>query len=192
LLAGAVHATVALVSPAVAETPDGVPGTVAGVTAADAGEYMPVPAELIAATRKTYDVPLVRPVTVCVVAVLVWNVLDAEVQCAPLSEEYCTSYPSIAAPPLSAGAVHETVDCALPRVACTPVGAPGALVVPPIVTGVDATEYGPVPAPLIAPMRKMYVPLVRPVTVCVVAVLVWNVLDAEVQCAPLSEEYCTS
>jgi len=38
-------------------------GTAAGVTAAEAADADPVPAELIAATVKVYAVPLVRPVT---------------------------------------------------------------------------------------------------------------------------------
>jgi hypothetical protein len=51
--------------------------------------YAPVPAELTAATRNTYAVPLVRPVTVALVAVDVpsANVLHVE----PESLENCTT-----------------------------------------------------------------------------------------------------
>ena len=57
-----------------ADKPVGAPGAVTGatgVTAADAVEYAPVPALFTAATRKTYAVPLVSPVTVAEVFGLV-------------------------------------------------------------------------------------------------------------------------
>jgi hypothetical protein len=57
------------VLPATPLTPLGAPAGVAGVTAADGAELGPVPTPLRAATAKVYAVPLVRPVTVCVVAV---------------------------------------------------------------------------------------------------------------------------
>jgi hypothetical protein len=47
----------------------GAPGTVAGVTAAEAAEAGPVPTALIAETVKVYAVPFVKPVRVWVVAV---------------------------------------------------------------------------------------------------------------------------
>jgi hypothetical protein len=62
-----------------------------GVTGVDDAEYAPEPTLLIAATRKTYDVPLVSPTTDCVVAALVWKALDAATQIPPLLGEYCTS-----------------------------------------------------------------------------------------------------
>jgi len=48
--AGAVHVTDACALPAVADTAVGAPGTVAGVTAAEAAEAGPVPAALAALT----------------------------------------------------------------------------------------------------------------------------------------------
>ena len=42
----------------------GAPGTVAGVTAADAVEAALVPVALVAVTVNVYAVPLVKPVTV--------------------------------------------------------------------------------------------------------------------------------
>ena len=60
----AVQDTVAVVSPAVAETPEAVPGTPEGVTELDADEALPEPLALVAVTVKVYAVPLVRPVTV--------------------------------------------------------------------------------------------------------------------------------
>ena len=52
----------------VPETPVGAPARVAGVTAPDGADPGPVPGPLMAATVNVYAVPLVRPVTVCVVA----------------------------------------------------------------------------------------------------------------------------
>ena len=54
-----------LLSLAAAVIPVGAPGAIgAGVTADDALEAVPVPAELVAVTVKVYAVPLVSPVTV--------------------------------------------------------------------------------------------------------------------------------
>lgn len=50
LLAGAVHDTDAWLSPAVADTAVGTPGTANGVTALDAAEAAPVPTEFVAVT----------------------------------------------------------------------------------------------------------------------------------------------
>src|SRR5947209_20508256 len=68
--AGAVNVTVACALPAIAVTPVGAPGTVIGVTAFDGADGGPVPTALVAVTVKVYDVPLLRPVTRCVVAVV--------------------------------------------------------------------------------------------------------------------------
>jgi hypothetical protein len=65
--AGAVHDSATCPCPAVPATAVGAPGTVAGVTAAEAAEFGPIPTLLTAATWKVYAVPLVRPVTVNVV-----------------------------------------------------------------------------------------------------------------------------
>jgi hypothetical protein len=61
---GALQLTRAVVFPAVAETDVGLPGTVAGTTAADALDPGPVPAPLVAVTVNVYLSPLVRPETV--------------------------------------------------------------------------------------------------------------------------------
>lgn len=71
LLDGAVHDTLAWPSPAVPVTAVGAPGTVAGVTADDADDAVPVPAALVAVTVNVYAVPFVKPVTVAVVAPVV-------------------------------------------------------------------------------------------------------------------------
>jgi hypothetical protein len=52
LLAGAVHEIVAWRAPVDAAALVGTPGVVTGVTELDAVEYVPVPAELTAATLK--------------------------------------------------------------------------------------------------------------------------------------------
>jgi hypothetical protein len=67
---GAVKLTVAWALPATAVTPVGAPGTVAGVTLFDAADEGPVPIALVAFTVNVYAVPLVRPVIICVVAVV--------------------------------------------------------------------------------------------------------------------------
>ena len=64
LLAGAAHDTVACVLPAVAVTPVGAPGAVAGVTAVEGEDALLVPRLLVAVTVKVYAVPLASPVTV--------------------------------------------------------------------------------------------------------------------------------
>ena len=61
---GAAKLTDALPLLPLAEMLVGTPGAVvAGVTADDALEVVPVPIELVAVTVKVYAVPLVRPVT---------------------------------------------------------------------------------------------------------------------------------
>ena len=156
LLAGAMKETEACALPPVAVTPVGGPGTVAGVTEFDGADAGPVPTEFAAVTVKVYEVPLVSPVTTCVV-----EVLPALVSTPPAGFEV-TVYPVIAAPPLLAGAVKETVACALPPVAVTPMGAPGTVAG---VTEFDGADAGPVPAELLAVTVNVYaVPLVRPVT----------------------------
>ena len=83
---GAVHERLTEALPAVGVGAEGVAGTPAGVTADDALEYALVPNALVAAILNTYEVPLVRPVTVAVVDALVpsANVVQFE----PLSLEY--------------------------------------------------------------------------------------------------------
>ena len=80
-----------------------------------------------------------------------------------------TVYPVTGAPPVEAGAVHDTADWAFWWVvAVTPVGAPGTV---DGVAGAEAAEGTLVPMALVAVTVKVYaVPLVRPVTVQVVVV----------------------
>ena len=69
----------------------------------------------------------------------------------------------MAAPPLLAGAVHDTTDWVLAyEVALTAVGAVGTVAG---VAGADGLEAGPMPAGLVAVTVKVYaVPLFRPLT----------------------------
>jgi hypothetical protein len=67
----AVQLTVALVSPRTAVTLVGVVGIAAGVTGAVAVEAAEVPRPFVAVTVNVYAVPLVRPETVHVTAVVV-------------------------------------------------------------------------------------------------------------------------
>ena len=64
LLTGSLHVKDTDALPAVPATEVGAPGGAAGVTADDAVETDPVPAALVALTRKVYAVPFVKPVTV--------------------------------------------------------------------------------------------------------------------------------
>ena len=75
-----------------------------------------------------------------------------------------TVYPVMAAPPLLAGAVHDTTDWALAyEVPVTVVGAPGIVAG---VAGAEAAEAAPVPAAFVAVTVNVYaVPLVSPLTV---------------------------
>ena len=68
LLAGAVHEIVTEPLPGVPTTSVGDPGIVGGVTAADAVDADPVPAELLAVTVNVYGVPFVSPLIVQLVA----------------------------------------------------------------------------------------------------------------------------
>jgi hypothetical protein len=69
----------------------------------------------------------------------------------------------IAEPPV-AGALNVTVACALPAVAVTPVGAPGAVTGASGVTLFEGADAGPVPTAFVAVTVKVYaVPLVNPV-----------------------------
>ena len=89
---------------ALAVTPVGESGRVAGIAGADGAEALPVPALLVAVTVKVYGVPLVRPVTV--------QPVEAVVQVRPPGDEV-TVYPLMAAPPSEAGAVQDTTDWVL-------------------------------------------------------------------------------
>jgi len=72
---GATHVTVAWALPGAATTPVGDPGSVAGVTDADALEGELVPIAFFAVTVNVYAVPFVSPVTVAVKAPVVVAVL---------------------------------------------------------------------------------------------------------------------
>ncbi len=76
------------------------------------------------------------------------NIVDvpAVVAVKPPGEDV-TVYCVIDAPPLDAGAVHETVASALPLAAYTPIGAPGTVAG---ITALDAPDADPVPALLVA------------------------------------------
>src|SRR5438270_3988772 len=118
---GALQPTVADPLPAVAETPVGGPGTVAGVTALDGPDAGPSPASLVATTVNVYVVPLTRPGTAMEMSV------PAAVAVAPPGEAE-TVYFVMLESPVSPGAAQDTVAVAFPPVADTAVGAPGGTV----------------------------------------------------------------
>jgi len=77
----------------------GAPGVVAGVTELLVADAVLVPTAFVAVTVNVYDVPFVSPVTVIGDAPPVADTPVLEV----------TVYVVIAAPPVEAGAVNETV-----------------------------------------------------------------------------------
>ncbi|MBK7743707.1 MAG: hypothetical protein IPI40_08510 [Betaproteobacteria bacterium] len=88
--------------PRVAVTAVGAPGTVAGVTAADAADAGPVPTALVAVTVNVYAVPLARPDTV----IDAHGAVQLPVKLPGLDVAvYCV----IALPPSLAGAAKPTV-----------------------------------------------------------------------------------
>jgi len=135
---GAVHETSASSLPPVADIPVGAPGTVARVTALDGLDARLLPSLLVAVTSNLYWVPFVKPVTVADTPVVV---------AVKLPGEDVTVYCVIADPPLNVGAVHETVACALPPIADTPVGDPGTVAG---TTAFDPLDAEPVPTLLVA------------------------------------------
>ncbi len=140
LLASALHDTTTCALPLTPLTPVGAPGTATGVTAADAVEAVLVPALFVAVTLNVYAVPFVRPVTVQESA-------SDDHPHVPPPELAVTIYAKITAPPVLAGALHDTTTCALPPTPLTPVGAPGTVAG---VTALDAVEALLVPTLFVA------------------------------------------
>ena len=89
-------------SPFVAETPVGAAGTVDGIALFDTAEAAPTPAAFVAVTVNVYATPFVRPSTV-------HEVPRVAVHENPPGDD-TTVYDVIAAPPLLAGAAHDTND----------------------------------------------------------------------------------
>jgi len=106
----------AFLFPATAKAPVGVPGTVAGVTEADAEEAKELPTAFVATTVNVTGVPLVNPVKL---------VVNTFPRVTGLPTDGVTVYPVISEP-FEAGAVHETVAEFVPATTKRPVGALGA------------------------------------------------------------------
>jgi len=117
-IAGAVHETVAELTPATAETAVGAPGTVGKVTEDDAEEGRELPMAFIATTVNVRTAPLSNPLSVAVRTLPTVNGLPVD---------GVTLYPVIGEPPFEAGALHETVAELIPATAETPVGAPATI-----------------------------------------------------------------
>lgn len=105
-----------------------------GVTDADAADAAPVPFAFDAVTVNVCAVPAVRPVTVQDVAVA-----GLGAQVAPPGDAVAV-YDVMADPPLSLGAVQETVTWPCPAIPLTDVGAPGTVWGTPEVDAVAAPE----------------------------------------------------
>jgi hypothetical protein len=190
VLAAVVHLAVALITPPgvpdVARKIPGAPGVVAGMTPADSADCGLLPIAFTATTRKLTVWPLVRPVTVMLVAVPgAWTVRDGP---GPAPVNTWTSYRVIGDPPLLAGAVQLTTAEALPRTGIPMVGAPGT---PTGVTEAERADEALLPTALTATTPNVYVvPLVRPVTVMLIAVAgAWTVRTGVVA---LPTNTCTS
>ena len=118
--AGAVNATVADVDPAAATAPmTGAPGTVSGVTDADAPDAPEVPPVFVAAAVNVYAVPFVRPVTS--------HDPDSPVtvHVPPVTAGDAVTVYDAGVPPVVAAATV-TVALASPAVTVAMVGTPGA------------------------------------------------------------------
>ena len=149
--AGAVNETVTWPFPRTADTAVGEPGGPSGVTVLDGVEAAPVPAAVVAVTVQLTAVPLASPVTTIGEA-------GPDALCGP----HVAVYVVTGKPPVDAGAVKETVTCALPATAPTPVGAPGTVAGVTLLEGADA---GLVPTAFVAvTVQVTGVPLVSPVT----------------------------
>ena len=131
-----------------------------GVTGGVCAEAGPCPTALAAATVNVYGTPLLRPLTVKLVAVE-----EVAIGACAVPPTYgVTKYPVIEEPP-SDGAVQLRLTDWSAGDAVTPVGAPGTVAAVGI-TAAEELELGPMPTPLIAATVNVYaVPFVRPVTV---------------------------
>ena len=139
-----------------------------GVTAADAADAGPVPTLFVADTVNVYAVPFVNPDTVTLVAGGAPDTTTGVPATDPANG--VTVYDEIAAPPSDDGADHDTTAEAFPATADTPDGAPGTVAGGAGVTALEGEDSGPVPIAFVADTVNVYaVPLVRPVTVAVVA-----------------------
>jgi hypothetical protein len=138
---GALKATDAVPSPAVATTELGASGVVLGVTALLGAEATPVPMALVAVTVNVYAVPFVRPGTV---------IGELAPPAVKLPGFEITVYPVIG-DPLAFGATNDTVALATPAAAVTPVGALGAAgVVVPDAAVTEQSSYSIDPLALVS------------------------------------------
>jgi hypothetical protein len=154
-------ATDACPSPAVAVIVDGALAAVCGVTDVVADDATELPISFVATTVNVYTVPFVKPETTHEVA------FAAAVHVNPPGDDV-TVKPVSAAPPLTRGAVNETVAApAVVTAADTDVGAFGTVAGTTVVDAADAAE---VKTPLFAVALNVYgVPFVKPVTTQLVA-----------------------
>src|SRR5258708_31537679 len=113
LEAGASQLNITWLFPGVTSRPAGAPGTVAGVTELDGDEAGPVPTALVAVTVKVYLVPLVRPLTVALVAV------PLALAGIPPGREV-PAYSAVWGPPLDGGGPPGTRPLPVPAASPTP------------------------------------------------------------------------
>ena len=148
----------------------GASGTVDGTTLAEAVDAAEEPAAFEAFTVNVYVTPFVRPVTTQLVATVVQTTSPATGPASTTPADVTTAVatvttkPLTAAPPLSTGAVQETVvEPFWNDVPDTPVGAPGTVAG---MIAADESEAEDEPISFEATTVNVYaVPLVRPVIV---------------------------
>jgi hypothetical protein len=136
-------------------------------------------------------VPFVSPPTVALVGTTVLPTGAVTVAEPPAGVEV-TVYEVMALPPLDAGALHETEACALPAVAVTALGAPGAVAGVVGVTLFDGADAGPLPTALTATTVNVYgTPLFKPLTVALVGTTVLPAGAVTVALPPAGDELTT-
>jgi hypothetical protein len=171
-VAGAVQDTVIVVVLPFALGGAGVSGAPAGVTPVELAK-LPTPASFIAATRKKYSVPLASPVALHVVLVEVDIVVAAQVPFGPRQGPVAlvptsTVYPMTGAPPVSAGAVHDSDTYPSFAAGVKPVGASGVVRGRPVAVPLRYVGGSAVPSPS---CTSYAVPLVSPMILTLPAVL---------------------
>ncbi len=145
LLVGAAQVTTADTLRGLADTDSGTEDTVPARSDAEATDADPAPTMFVARTVNVYRAPLVRPATVHVSA----GATAAQVS--PPGDAV-TVYPVMAVPPVLVGASQLTTADPISALAVTVRGTEGTAHT---VTGDDATDTGPAPAPFVARAVKV-------------------------------------
>lgn len=132
-----------------------------GETTADGTDAAPVPTAFAAVTVNVYVAPLVSPLIVQFVTGVA-GATEVTEQVSPVLA--VAVYPMIVAPPLLAGAAHDTTTELLPAAPPTPVGRPGT--VRGVNTAAETLEAALVPTAFVAVAVNVYeAPFAKPLIV---------------------------